>query len=528
MLSQIFKKSIKLDILILLVSLIFTIIYNGMYFRLVGRAYLDNLPVFISFSLMLFFASTFVLSILCYRYSAKFILIFCFLVASLTSYFSLSFGLTINQYVLLSAMHTNAEEVREVLNYKVVLYFIIFGLLPSIVIYRLKIDYKIKYIFKIFKFQSLVFILLIFVNFFIFSHEYEYVSRYNKQIKTAVNPYYQIFLAVRLIRKDIIYANIKHIGILKEAVEARTTKEHKLLIVVVGESSRYDRWSLNGYKRETNPLLSKEGVISLSMYSCGTYTLYSVPCMFSEFGRKNYSYKKGIVYESIVDRISELGIYTFWLNTYFTSNQVAMHSNFKTVTSNVIYKNGDSFEYDEELLKGLNKIVTKGDGKDILIVLHTVGSHYNYFNRYPKKFEKYKPICKKRIMSSCNLKYLENGYDNTILYTDYFLYKTIEFLKKHGNKYISAMVYLSDHGESLGEYGMFAHMAPYATSPVAQRHIPAILWFNKDAKKHFINMAKIDRKKRYSHDYLFHTILGFFQVKTRLYKPNLDIFKYKK
>jgi lipid A ethanolaminephosphotransferase len=167
--------------------------------------------------------------------------------------------------------------------------------------------------------------------------------------------------------------------------------------------------------------------------------------------------------------------------------------------------------------------------ENAVIVLHADGSHGpEYYDRYPKEQERFTPVCRTNQLGSCSSEELVNVYDNTILYTDHFLAQVVALLKKNQDAYNTSMLYVSDHGESLGENGMYLHAAPYAIAPQAQVHVPMVMWFGPST----LSEAGIDRRcvqaKRdqadLSHDNLFHSVLGLLGVQTSVYQPALDIF----
>jgi lipid A ethanolaminephosphotransferase len=173
------------------------------------------------------------------------------------------------------------------------------------------------------------------------------------------------------------------------------------------------------------------------------------------------------------------------------------------------------------MLVGLDTYIVKQKNKDILIVLHQMGNHGPaYYKRYTPEFEKFTPICKTNQLEKCTQEEISNAYDNALLYTDTFLAKTIELLKQYNNTHKTAMLYMSDHGESLGEQGIYLHGLPYFMAPDAQIHIGTMLWMNKSFKE---EVGRVDTDKRYTQDNLFHTLLGLFNVQTKVYKKEMDI-----
>ena len=175
------------------------------------------------------------------------------------------------------------------------------------------------------------------------------------------------------------------------------------------------------------------------------------------------------------------------------------------------------------MLSGLQEYISRRKTGDILIVLHQMGNHGPaYYKRYPESFERFKPVCKTSQLENCTREEISNAYDNAILYTDYFLSKVIGLLKNNDKQFETAMVYMSDHGESLGESGLYLHGLPYFMAPDAQKHIGAVMWFGEGF--HLDRQALRGKSaKAYSHDHLFHTILGLMEVETSAYDKKKDI-----
>ena len=302
----------------------------------------------------------------------------------------------------------------------------------------------------------------------------------------------------------------------QDAVNIDTYKHHELIILVVGETARADRFSLNGYKKLTNPLLAKENVVSFSnVSSCGTSTGVSVPCMFSVLGREQYDKEKALHTENALEVLFENKVQILWRDNNSDSKGVATrlkYENFKTPTLNPVC---DAECRDIGMLSDLDKYIAARKDQDILIVLHQMGNHGpEYYRRYPPEFAKFKPMCMTGELQNCSQEEINNSYDNAILYTDYFLSEVIQLLKKYDGSHETAMLYVSDHGESLGENGFYLHAAPYAFAPKEQTHVPAILWLGK----HFdykIGQAKPFKDYPLSHDDVFCSLLVAFELQTK-------------
>jgi lipid A ethanolaminephosphotransferase len=289
------------------------------------------------------------------------------------------------------------------------------------------------------------------------------------------------------------------------------------MIMVVGETARADRFSLNGYLRETNPLLAKQDVVSLSnVTSCGTSTSVSVPCMFSSLGRKGYDKEKALNQENALDVLFDHGVQILWRENNSDSKGVATRMKYEDYKSPTLNPSCEGECRDIGMLSGLDKYIAARKSKDILIVLHQLGNHGpEYYRRYPKEFEKFKPMCMTGELQDCSKEEIDNSYDNAILYTDYFLSKVIDLLKKYDGTHATAMLYVSDHGESLGENGFYLHAAPYMIAPKEQTHVPAIVWMGKhfDYKKEQLLPYK---DYTLSHDDIFCSLLIAFEIDTKM------------
>jgi lipid A ethanolaminephosphotransferase len=305
-------------------------------------------------------------------------------------------------------------------------------------------------------------------------------------------------------------------------------KQKRLVILVVGEAARADRFSLNGYERQTNPILSNyKDIINFSnMSSCGTTTSVSVPCMFSIYDRKSFSYENSVTNENILDVLSHTNkVKILWRDNNSDSKKVAIREDFEDFMTSKNNSICNPECRDEGMLIGLDKYIDKHKNKNIFIILHQMGNHGPaYYKRYTKDFEKFKPVCKTNQLEKCTKEEIGNAYDNAILYTDHFLGKTIDFLKGYSKTHKTAMLYFSDHGESLGEGGFYLHGLPYFMAPKNQTHIAALIWLGSMKKE--INIRKLRAKKddKLSHDNLFDSLLGLFKVKSEIYEKEQDIF----
>lgn len=302
-----------------------------------------------------------------------------------------------------------------------------------------------------------------------------------------------------------------------------TGPKKNLTILVLGETSRAANFSLGGYSRPTNPLLAEDEVVYFpDTTSCGTSTAVSVPCMFSNMPRAHYDDALASHQEGVLDIIQRAGLRVLWNENdggcKGACNRVPNQDMNALNLPDMCIK-GEC--YDEVLFHGLEEYITRLQDNGV-IVLHTIGSHGpTYSHRYPPAFRKFTPTCETKQIQECSQQQLVNTYDNTILYADYIVDKAIELLKAHQDRFTTSLVYLSDHGESLGENGVYLHGLPYAIAPEVQTHVPMLIWLSPDYQQRYAVDSRCLSQRAaanaYSQDNLFSTLLGLTGVQTREY-----------
>ncbi|MFK5937431.1 MAG: phosphoethanolamine--lipid A transferase [Sulfurimonas sp.] len=526
-------KTITQTKLITYVSIFLTLFYNYSFFENTIKVYplnVANIGFVISTAFVITFFMMLLFTLLSSKYTLKPILIIVLAISSMTSYFMNSYHVVIDATMIRNMMQTDMHESLDLLTIKQVMYFLFFGLLPSLLIYKIKFEdraFKTE-IFAKFKLIVLALVVIL-VAAFSFSKHYTSFAREHKPLRFSINPAYWMYSSGKYINLTFNTSKLvlKHIG-LDAKIKSDDSNRSKIVIMVVGEAARADHFSLNGYKRDTNPLLAKEDIINFTnTFACGTSTAVSVPCMFSKYDRGDYSYKKGISTENVLDVLAHTNqVSILWRDNNSDSKGVALrvtYENYKSSKNNTICTEGEC--RDIGMLVGLDKYIEQNRGKDILIVLHQMGNHGPaYYKRYTKDFEKFKPTCQTNQLEKCSQEEIANAYDNAILYTDDFLVKTIDFLKQYDTAYDTAMIYMSDHGESLGESGVYLHGLPYFMAPDAQTHIGSVMWFGESMSKK-IDAEDLRKRadKEYTQDDLFHTLLGIFDVETVEYDKKMDI-----
>lgn len=309
---------------------------------------------------------------------------------------------------------------------------------------------------------------------------------------------------------------------------AATMRRPRVLVLVVGETARAANWGLNGYGRQTTPELARRDVLDFPhVTACGSSTEVSLPCMFSPQGREHYDEQEIRSHQSLLHVLQRAGVATLWRDNQSGCKGVCDGLPVEDLHARTDAGLCDGKRcHDGILLAGLDEAIRRHQG-DQVIVLHMLGNHGpNYFERYPPAFKVYQPVCETSDLGRCTRAQIVNAYDNALRYTDHVLAGAIDQLA--GLKdYDTALLYVSDHGESLGEKGLYLHGMPYAIAPREQLEVPMVAWFSGGWRASTgLDDACLRRQTGapHSHDELFHTVLGLTDVKTALYRPDHDIF----
>lgn len=312
-------------------------------------------------------------------------------------------------------------------------------------------------------------------------------------------------------------------------MQARTRPT--VLVVVVGETARAANWGLSGYARQTTPALAKiPALVNFpQVTSCGTNTEVSVPCLFAPVGRRDYDETTIRGSESLLHVLKRAGVGVLWRDNQSGCKGVCEGlPSEEMVRLNPPGLCADGRCMDEALLLGLDERLTQAQGTQV-IVMHQLGNHGpSYFRRYPEAFAKFQPACIQDDLRQCTQAEIVNAYDNVLLYTDHVLATLIARLQARAATVDSAVLYVSDHGESLGESNLFLHGLPYAIAPDVQKQVPMVMWFSEGLTTAAgLDLACVRRRATQpaAHDHLFHTVLGLADVRTALYAPDWDLLR---
>ncbi len=525
------RPEISTEALILLASAFFALVCNGLFWR---NAMATN-PGSVLFALSLFAllmgVHTLLLGLLVWRWNAKVLLTVLFVTTAFATHYMNSFNVYLDADMLRNVLATDHKESSELMTPALLLPLLVYALVPCVLLWRLRLSRRSWG-------RALLWRLLFLVGVVVVSGagtlaSFQNVSalmRNHREVRYLATPANYLIA----LKQNLISSNpIKNKPKLPLGTDARTTpraadSKPRLLVLVVGETVRAQNWGLNGYARQTTPELAKAGVINFpDMHACGTSTEVSLPCMFSPFGRHDYDAKKIRAHQSLLHVLEHAGIPTLWRDNQSGCKGVCEGLEIQRLDDAT--KPGlcaDGRCMDEILLDDLAAQVRAKPG-DRVVVLHQLGNHGpSYFQRYPAQFRQFVPTCDTPDLGKCRRGQIVNSYDNAIRYTDHFLAQTIAALRGMDD-YDSAMIYLSDHGESLGEKGLYLHGMPYAIAPDEQTRVPMVMWFSPQfAANRGLDLQCVRERarRRADHDNLFPSVLGLMQVTTSVYERERDVF----
>ncbi|ROH87310.1 phosphoethanolamine--lipid A transferase [Pseudomethylobacillus aquaticus] len=473
-------------------------------------------------------ATMWLLMLFCFGRGTRWVLALVLVLASVLAYFMDHYGVVVDQVMLVNLLQTDWREASDLYSLKLLTHVAITGLLPAWLLLRKPVHierFKTEAISRLFSLATVS--LLILACVLPFTASYASFAREHKEVRYYVNPGYFAYSVIKLASTSMESA--KSATLTRTASDARhvgTHDKHELIIMVVGETARADHFALNGYPRNTNPRLIKQQVVSLKrVSSCGTSTAISVPCMFSALSRAGFqSGEQAARHENVLDVLKRTGVDVLWRDNNSDSKGVATrvkYEDFRHANTNPVC---DPECRDIGMLAGLPAHIEQHQDQDMLIVLHQMGSHGPaYYKRYPADFEQFKPACQSSNLADCSSEEIVNAYDNTLLYTDYFLAEVIDLLKQYDGRFETAMLYVSDHGESLGEHGVYLHGAPYLFAPTAQTHVPAVVWMGSSfdySSSQFKPLENI----ALSHDDLTCSLLIGYEIDSSLCRDRLAVF----
>lgn len=462
--------------------------------------------------------------LLFWKHTVKILSVFFLLLNSGVFYFADTFHAAVDEEMLRNVLETNVAETAELLTLKLLLYVVLLGVLPSLFVCRLNITCANCLVRRgqIFLLLCLVAAALVVPN----SSEVISFARNHKPVKYSLIPVNYIGAVISMTKHNLRSSHeFMQIGTDSQFYKYWKNDKPLLIAVIVGETARAANFSLNGYGRPTNEPLNpyRDDIINFTnASSCGTSTAVSVPCMFSKDSRKDFENGSAEYTENVLDIFRKNGWRAWWLEN---------NSDCKNVCSRIEFMQPCVYPkkcLDDVLLRTFSEKISAGNPQNTIAVFHGIGSHGPaYYKRYPADSEKFLPTCKTEKLDSCSREEIVNTYDNTIYYTSQNIAELWQELKKYEDRYNVFLLYVSDHGESLGEYGLYLHSAPYKIAPEEQTHIPFLLFLDERTAA----VLSVDRKcllkksaEPVSHDNIFHSLLGISGISATEYNSQLDLF----
>ncbi|MDY5779759.1 MAG: phosphoethanolamine--lipid A transferase [Succinivibrionaceae bacterium] len=474
----------------------------------------------------------------CFKYVFKIVFSILILLSASFGYFSYKYGIIFDYDMMINILETNPSEAKSYLNSELFLDIFLFGVIPSFLILFIKIKWP-KTILRGILGRGLILLgafLTLFILGSFYYQNYASICRNNHMLRKEINPHNFIYNGYKAIRDTYFPEKIEFTPIGTDSIIDNKDERPEIFVILLGETARAQNFDFNGYNRNTTPYTKnvKNLVNFISVSSCGTATAVSVPCLFSILKRSDYDEKIAKHQSSMADILKYSGYDVSWFDNDGGCKGVCERIpneelNVKDVTIKDLC-DSDSC-YDEALLRKLKPKVIEASksNKHTVIFLHLIGSHGpTYHKRLPDNMKVFKPSCERSDIENCSVEEIVNAYDNTLVYTDYIVKSVVDMLEPYSKDHGVGLLYVSDHGESLGEFGLFLHGAPYALAPDFQKKVPMMTYFSDSfAFDHDLDLKCLRNNAEtinYSHDNVFHSVLGILDVNTSFYDKSLDIF----
>lgn len=452
-------------------------------------------------------------------------------IAAGSQYFMQHYGVLIDNNMLVNALETDAHEVNGLLSYTMLPYFTLYLLCPLSVLVWVKVHRQpLLRMIKQYVIICLISILLIAGLVLTQYQSYAGLFREHRDLKYQAVPLNVIAASVSLIKTKMeavrkadfqLYAT--------DAVQIQHQGKPRLIIMVLGETIRADHLGINGYSRDTTPKLSaRSDIINFgAINACGTATAISVPCMFSYLEQASYDESIAKNSDNLLDVLARAGVKVLWRDNNSGCKSVCDRVEVDPFIAEAPEKCVTGECPDSALLHNLSQkiLASTQANQDIFVVLHQQGAHGpEYFKRSVTEQKLFLPECQHNLLNKCDRQHIVNAYDNAVVATDSLLDSTITLLQQLNDKFDTAMLYVSDHGESLGENGVYLHGLPYWMAPEAQTKVPLLMWLSDDYKQtSAIDTDCLKHINNLSHDYLFHSVLSLYDINTQAKDRNLDI-----
>ncbi|WP_111894808.1 phosphoethanolamine transferase [Acinetobacter sp. MB5] len=476
------------------------------------------------------------LQILSWQWNKKWLAAILLVIAGCSAYFVNSMGIMITPEQIQNMMQTDRTEAMNLLSWQYLVWLAFMVILPIAIMAVLPVK-KEPILGQLWKKVASIVVALVIVGGAVYLNYINFTSlfRGHREVKNLISPN-NVFSSGLSYYKKLSYKPLPLVqyGLdAKRNIAVTANQKAKLMVLVVGETARAESFSLNGYRKNTNPELAKvENLINFTQASsCGTATAVSVPCMFSGMPRKDYDERLASHREGLLDVAQHAGYKVTWIENDSGCKGTCDRVNNFVIPDDIKKKYCENRDYclDGVLLESLQRYlqsIPATDQTPQLVVLHQIGSHGPaYYQRSTAEFSPFQPSCNTTAIQSCERSKLINSYDNSIVYTDHILSEVIRVLANN-DKYQTGFWYLSDHGESTGENGLYLHGAPYALAPSQQTHIPMMMWFSPEWRSNHPQQVACllqQRQAKRGQDNLFPTLLSLLDIDSQVIQPELNM-----
>lgn len=527
------RPRLGVESLALLASLFFALACNVPFWQAMAAHAPGQWRLWAAMFLLLVALHGLLLGLVLNRWTAKPLLALLFVVTAFAAYYMTTYRVYMDPDMVRNVLHTEWQESRELLTLGMAVPLLLLAAVPLVLLWRVEVLrrdwFRALYLRLAFLGGMLV---LVAASVLLAGKDVAALMRNHTEDRYLITPGNYIYSLGRVLfaQPPGKKAPLQPVGEDARQLPHAPGAKPRLLLLVVGETVRAQNWGLGGYARQTTPELARiDGAVNFAdMRACGSSTEVSLPCMFSPFGRRDYDEDRIRAHQSFLHVLDHAGVKTLWRDNQTGCKGVCEGLPIERLNAatDPEFCAGDRC-LDEIMLKGLAEKLDPAAG-DRVVVLHQLGNHGpSYFDRYPLQYRRFTPTCDTGELSDCTREQIVNSYDNALLYTDHFLAKSIDFLKGQSTGYDTAMIYVSDHGESLGEKGLYLHGVPYAIAPDQQLRVPMLMWFSPqfaaDARLD-LSCLRAEAAKPASHDNLFPSVLGLMDVQTKAYDRQRDLF----
>ncbi|USD43166.1 phosphoethanolamine--lipid A transferase [Vibrio sp. SCSIO 43135] len=541
--NKLLKTELSYVTFTVLVAIYFALVINLPIYKELASItqHLDNVKLGFLISVPLFFAAAlnFLFNLFSWPWITKPFFVALLVFSSAVSYAGYNYGTMFDYGMVQNIFETDSGEAQAYISQYSIIWVAVMGIIPAILVAKSKLvwrsDFTKLVVTKVLSMAASLAVIAFIAAFYY--QDYASIGRNNSYLKKMIIPTQFVYSTTGYIKDTYLSSpmEFKTLGAKAQQSDravAQANSKPNLVVFVMGETARAQNYQVNGYPRPTNQYTQPLNMITFhDVRSCGTATAVSVPCLFTNLTHDSFDSEQATHQDNWLDILQHAGVDVLWKEN--DGGDKSMAARIKKIEVDRSESNefcDGSRCYDMALLEDFERNVDSMDGNRF-VVMHLNGSHGpTYYKRYPESMAQFQPACDRADIENCTQQEIINSYDNTILYTDYVVSQTIKRLQALQDKYNAALVYVSDHGESLGEHGVYLHGLPYSFAPDYQNHVPLMMWFSdgfQQAKQ--INLSCLEshttKRDTYSHDNLFHSMLGLMDVETDEYDANYDLFK---